>query len=286
MVILGYKTGQLGNRLFSSAHWLANSWKYGYALYNPAFDEYGIYFANGHDGIYEEKKSWLSLWFVRHLVLLLSKVVFKVMSLQDIEIVGNRLLRFYRLPENDKSMDLRNEEFVRLRERTQCLIVQGWLYRDELSFREYAQRIRECFRLIPEHETNIKRLMEQVRGAGIHLIVGLHIRRGDYKDFLGGEYYYTNEQYCEVMRKVEEHFHGKKVRWLICSNELVAEEAFSAFDVVLGNGQIVEDMYAFANCDYIVGPPSTYTGWASFYGDKKLYFIRNTADEITFEKIV
>ena len=64
------------------------------------------------------------------------------------------------------------------------------------------------------------------------------------------------------------------------------EEAFPSFDVVLGNGQIVEDMYAFAACDYIVGPPSTYTGWASFYGDKGLYFIRNTADEIMFEKIV
>lgn len=44
LVILGYKTGQLGNRLFHYSHWLANSWEYGYRLYNPSFDEYGKYF--------------------------------------------------------------------------------------------------------------------------------------------------------------------------------------------------------------------------------------------------
>jgi len=44
LVILGYKTGQLGNRLFHYSHWLANLWEYGYRLYNPSFDEYGKYF--------------------------------------------------------------------------------------------------------------------------------------------------------------------------------------------------------------------------------------------------
>lgn len=52
MVILGYKTGQLGNRLFHYSHWLANSWEYGYRLYNPSFDEYGKYFYK-KDTIYE-----------------------------------------------------------------------------------------------------------------------------------------------------------------------------------------------------------------------------------------
>lgn len=76
------------------------------------------------------------------------------------------------------------------------------------------------------------------------------------------------------MHKVEGCFEKEKIRWLICSNEFIDLGYFSGFDTIKGNGQIVEDMYAFAACDYIVGPPSTYTGWASFYGKKPLYHNR------------
>ena len=37
--------------------------------------------------------------------------------------------------------------------------------------------------------------------------------------------------------------------------------------VGLGPGSVVGDLYALARCDYIMGPPSTYTQWASFYGN-------------------
>ena len=60
MVILGYKTGQLGNRLFHYSHWLANSWEYGYRLYNPSFDEYGKYFYK-KDTIYESEYPFLDI---------------------------------------------------------------------------------------------------------------------------------------------------------------------------------------------------------------------------------
>ncbi|MCW3058345.1 MAG: hypothetical protein JWQ02_166, partial [Capsulimonas sp.] len=32
-------------------------------------------------------------------------------------------------------------------------------------------------------------------------------------------------------------------------------------------------MYSLSECDYILGPPSTFTAWASFYGQKPLYKI-------------
>ena len=86
------------------------------------------------------------------------------------------------------------------------------------------------------------------------------------------------------MQKVEACIQGK-VRWVICSNEKIETEEFSSFDVVLGPNQIVEDMYVFSECDYIVGPPSTYTGWASFMGKNKLYAISDLSDPIEFKNI-
>ena len=41
----------------------------------------------------------------------------------------------------------------------------------------------------------------------------------------------------------------------------------------------------FSECDYIVGPPSTYTGWASFMGKNKLYAISDLSDPIEFKNM-
>ena len=42
----------------------------------------------------------------------------------------------------------------------------------------------------------------------------------------------------------------------------------------LGSGDLIEDMYGFARCDYLIGPLSTFTMWASFYGGVPLNTIR------------
>jgi len=46
--------------------------------------------------------------------------------------------------------------------------------------------------------------------------------------------------------------------------------------VTFGTGDLIEDMYAFARCDYLIGPPSTFTLWASFYGCVPLNLIRSS----------
>ena len=45
-------------------------------------------------------------------------------------------------------------------------------------------------------------------------------------------------------------------------------------------------MYALAECDYVVGQPSSYTMWASFYGDKPFYTIRNANKTINLKDFV
>lgn len=147
MVILGYRTGQLGNRLFQYGHWLGNSWEYKYTLYNPSFDEYGGYFnRNAENSIYEVKKTFLSFWIVRKTVLLIAKVVFKYMYLRQKNVVGNHWVRFYRI-RDDEECDLGSHGGVRLRESTKYLVVQGWLYRDNVSWNRKMEQIREFFAL-------------------------------------------------------------------------------------------------------------------------------------------
>ena len=49
-------------------------------------------------------------------------------------------------------------------------------------------------------------------------------------------------------------------------------------------GSSVGDLYALARCDYIFGPVSTFSQWASFYGDKPLFHLHESNDRVERER--
>src|SRR5579864_7047234 len=59
--------------------------------------------------------------------------------------------------------------------------------------------------------------------------------------------------------------------FLICSDERQEAATFAPFPVTVGQGTLLGDLFSLAGCDYVVGPPSTYSLWAAFYGRKPLY---------------
>jgi hypothetical protein len=100
--------------------------------------------------------------------------------------------------------------------------------------------------------------------------VGVHIRKGDYANFKNGIYFFTNETYLEKMKTIVDLFKDKKVGFLLCSNEAVDLSAFQGLTTFNSSGQFIEDIYSLAQCDCIIGPPSTFSKWACFYGQVPL----------------
>lgn len=106
-------------------------------------------------------------------------------------------------------------------------------------------------------------------------IIGVHMRRGDYKNWLDGKYYYSLEQYVKYISQLIKII-NKDVNVLLCSNEKIPIEFFHEFNsYLIPNTSAVKDLYALSKCDYIIGPPSTYSLWASFYGQTNLAHIYN-----------
>jgi hypothetical protein len=70
------------------------------------------------------------------------------------------------------------------------------------------------------------------------------------------------------------------VAFLLCSNEALDLRDFADLPVRLATGHFVEDLYALAACDYVLGPPSSYSMWASFYGQVPLLHIERPEQEI------
>jgi len=169
---------------------------------------------------------------------------------------------------------LDDPEFLQLIRSTPLVYMLGWSFRSHKNFEKHGDAIRDYFTPRLLHQKKVSQCLDRVRSQG-ETIVGIHIRHGDYSTYLGGRYYYSIEQYIRLMRGVGDLFSGKQVVYLVCSNSQFSANDFPGLNVVIGNGHIIEDMYSFAQCDYLLGPVSTYTLWASFYGEVPLYRVEN-----------
>jgi hypothetical protein len=165
----------------------------------------------------------------------------------------------------DASCDLASDAFADLAQRSRYLLALGWLFRSESLLARHADAVRDHFRIAPRHDAVVCRVMSSLRERADY-VVGVHIRHGDYATYLGGKYFFSTRQYAAAMRSVVEQLPGRRVAFLVCSNAPLDPGEFDGLDVQLGPGQIIEDLYSFAKTDLLIGPPSTYTGWASFYG--------------------
>lgn len=116
------------------------------------------------------------------------------------------------------------------------------------------------------------------------LIVGIHIRYGDYRTFNNGRYFYTLMEYQGIMQKMIDLFPNQKITFLIASNENIDHSTFCNLNFfTIPTCSAVKDLYALSKCNYIIGPPSTFSGWASLYGDVPILFIENVKDIFTID---
>lgn len=148
--------------------------------------------------------------------------------------------------------------------------LNGLYYYDSVCFQRHEAVIREYFSPIQVHQRAVDGLEVDCRKVG-GILIGVHIRHGDYEHFADGLMYYSVGEYVQLMHLVTELFPGREITFLIASNVSVPNEAFEGFRHRMAPGQPVVDLYALARCDYIIGPPSTFTEWASFYGQVPRY---------------
>lgn len=148
---------------------------------------------------------------------------------------------------------------------------------------EEKKKIVELFRPSDEVVKSVEALM--VKHADT-CYVGVHIRRGDYKDFFDGRFYYELPYYYSLMEQMYQLLHHtyRSVIFVICSNEqfdvtspeLLSTVTFSGENILrFEQAGAITDLYALSQCDYLLGPPSTFSQWASFYGNGKLCFVKN-----------
>lgn len=263
MIVIAKSVGRLANRLVLFAHFIATAAEHGFAVANPAFG-YQRYFPSMAGDLLCRFPAGRPLWSppgsgraLYRATLLVAGMLHRLQSAgRD---VG--LLRIHR----DQHLDLDSPAFLAAVRRHRLLFVQDWFFRSSRNCERHRDVIRAYFTPWPHHLAHAHAALEPARRQG-RFVIGVHVRRGDYRVFRNGRFYYSHAQYRALMTRCESAFPTENVSFLVCSDEPVPREAFRGLDVLYGPGHQLEDLYALAACDRLLGPPSTYSGWASYYG--------------------
>lgn len=112
------------------------------------------------------------------------------------------------------------------------------------------------------------------------IIVGVHIRRGDYEFFENGKYYYSDEEYSMWMRRLYQE--NPDIVFLIFTNGKIDKKQYTNLPVYITNGTAQEDLYGLSRCNYIMGPPSTFSRWAAYMGGNKRGVLKDRNKEYSF----
>jgi hypothetical protein len=279
VIVIAQKYGQLGNRLFVFAHFIGCALEHGLTVSNPAFEEYADCFQVPRRDLFCRYPPRPSFFNGRKFRRWLYTLVWRLTNSLAYRRPNSRFWRVIRISE-EEVCDLADPQFIASAREKLFTFVQGWEFRDEASLQKHARRIREILTPVDDLMFNVQQHVKRAR-EGVDVLVGVHIRQGDYKQFEGGKYFYESDEYARVMKTIEALFPKQRVGFLVCSNTRQPTEIFTPFTYLAGRGHFVEDMYSLAACDYIVGPPSTYTMWASFYGATPLYMLKELNEKLT-----
>ena len=177
-----------------------------------------------------------------------------------------------------KHRDCNREALERKMLRHRHIVVSGWFVRYYDLFLKYRDEICELFTLDDQYTAPVKAKMQEAEQNSQDNILrlGVHIRRGDYAQWRDGQFLFSDEVYADHINRFADMHPGKALHVYLSTNDpSVSEEHFQKLcpKVCIHHlqGSAPEDLFMLSECDYLIGPPSTFSMVAAMYRDIPLY---------------
>jgi len=241
MVVLFKGYNNHSNRLMQAIHLEAFCMEHDLNFYNPSFWRMkGLYGIKG-------KRSDVLVWFLLcglNKIRLLPKIKFNQGGMQ--------------------------EQYEQLLLRKKLIFVHGWWFRNLDLTAKFQKELVSKYSILPElFETNelYQKVLKQDRS--VYNLVGVHVRKGDYKTWKKGIYYFEDSVYQTYMHNLEAELvkkTGKQTLFIVFSNETLQIQKIMSL------------------CDYLIGPPSTFTLWASYLGDARYCHITDVSGKMELDE--
>lgn len=284
-VIYTHGGGRLGNQVIRFAHWIA--WARanpGIEIVNFAFWPFAACFARWRDQpgcTFPERTGRADRWARR------------LENSPRLRALGERrqlLPRFVQSLGRWRSgwqaidLDVRREEQLdlddpavaaRVRQRpvTTCC---GWRIASWRLFTAQAQELREFFRPAADFATRAEAFIAGLRRTH-DVVIGVFIRQSDYRVWHDGRFCFPAGTYATWMRQLLDLHAGRRVAFVIASEERQDPAAFAGLPVHFATGSVnagghwFESWAELALCDSVVSPPSTFSATAAWIGGVPLW---------------
>lgn len=251
MIIIVTPSGNHSNRLFQAIHFESYAIENKFKCYNPTLYNLGFY-----NGL---QLNWYDSLFL---------FLFRKLNV----IINMKVEEF-----NYENFTYHNPNFKVLDKN--IVFVSGWFFFHKVLTLKYKSHFREKYCLsqtiinsvINDRKYNLIDILSKIESADI--VFGIHIRRGDYKEWEDGKFFYDDITYQNVINQSKFLFGESKVLYLIFSNELINFNLPE--NSIVSNNPWYVDHYIMGICDYVIGPPSTFTLWATYIGPKVRYYHMN-----------
>ena len=270
--MIAKRVGRLANRLLLFSHFIGSALEHDFTVLNPSFGPYHARYFPTTDRLlvprFPPGRGVPAFPWGRELATVASTRTGNALHHLQQAGLPMPLIRLRR----DQRLDLNSEAFLRAVRDHRVLFVQDWFFRNTDNCVRHREAICSFFTPWDHHLSRARASVAAARRPG-GLVVGLHIRRGDYDRFKDGRFFYPYERYRQAAVSTRDALAPAAVSFLVCSDEPVPSGALAGLDVHHGPGHEVEDLYALAHCDRILGPPSTFNRWASYWGDVPLLVI-------------
>ena len=167
--------------------------------------------------------------------------------------------------------------------KSKILFCDGWVFSHENTLK-YRSLYQQLFN--PAIDKSFLNTVWLNKTNKNEKIIAIHIRRGDYKTYADGIHFYEDDVYIDKMHQMQSNL-NYNCKFIIFSNDndLDTSKYNKRFEkIMISNNTVVIDHYLMSRCDYIIGPPSTFSIWASYIGETLLYHFLNKNDTITLDK--
>lgn len=169
-------------------------------------------------------------------------------------------------------------------------VAQGWYARFYDLFFKYKHEIIDMFSFKPEIIQNVQSKMQPLADNDC-IRLGVHIRRGDYARWQGGKYFFTDDEFALYIKAFANDHTDKEITVFLSSNDAsVSAETFKEKTgikkVYKLDGNPAEDLCMLSECDFLIGPPSTFSLVAAMYHDIPLHrmMTHTVPTHLEFEK--
>lgn len=154
------------------------------------------------------------------------------------------------------------------------VVLRGFHFVCDDAVRRHASYLRWLF---SPHEEALARARKNAArlGADGAALVAVHLRRTDFDRFRGGRFFVSLDYCRDVMARTRALFADRRVRFLLFSDDPALDlAAFPGLDCVRPGDatSLMDDWLLMSRCDRMLATIySSYSGWASFYGQVPLF---------------